>query len=182
MRAHFFLAPQQHIMTITDTAANVPPTAEGSAAPAASRDADNSLPANDEEEKSSSVNDTIALHQQDDDDDMTIIGLDQDLDEDINHHRAAALAWMEQNGPEMEERRRSVLLRELHRVQRASFIQFILLCMIPTALLCIVIATVLGDEEPCGSDIAICRQEPRTFMNAFTTRCICDAIDVNREG
>jgi hypothetical protein len=58
----------------------------------------------------------------------------------------------------------------------------VLLCLIPTALLCIVVATVLGDEEDCGSDVTVCRQDPRTFINAFTTRCVCDAIDVNREG
>jgi hypothetical protein len=112
---------------------------------------------------------------------LTIIGLDQDP-QDNHDYDAAALAWMEQNGPEIERRRRNVLLRELQRVQRASFIHFILLCLIPTALLCIVVATVLSEEEPCGSDVTICRQEARTFINAFTTRCICDAIVVNREG
>ena len=122
---------------------------------------------------------TISQNSTDDDDDLTIIGLDLDPEERDPSHEAA-LAWMEQNGPEMEERRRDVLLRELQRVQRASFVHFIILCLIPTALLGIVVATVLGDEEECASDVTICRQEARTFINAFTTRCICDAIDVNR--
>ena len=182
-----------------DTANTATRHHEGSAAPpAASRDEEDpfSTAENMVEETNSPVNTadlveetSLQVHtsisqQQDeeDDDEMTIIGLDQDLDEDMDHRRAAALAWMEQNGPEMEERRLNVLLRELHRAQRASFIHFILLCMIPTALMCIVVATVLGEEEPCGSDVTICRQEARTFVNAFTTRCICDAIDVNREG
>jgi hypothetical protein len=56
-----------------------------------------------------------------------------------------------------------------------------LLCLIPTALLLIVVVTVFGEEEPCGSEVTTCRQEARTFINAFTTRCICDAIDVKRE-
>lgn len=115
----------------------------------------------------------------DDDDDMTIIGLDQDPEQGNNDQQSAALAWIEQNGPEMEERRRNVLLRELQRVQRASFIHFILLCLIPTSLLFIVVATVLGEDEACESEATNCATEPRTFINAFTTRCICDAIDVS---
>ena len=111
----------------------------------------------------------------DDSDDMTIIGLD--AAQDSNRH-SAGLSWIEQGGPAMEERRRNVLLRELQRVQRASFIQFVLLCMIPTALLFIVFVTVLGDNENCTSTATTCREDDRTFLNAFTTRCICDAIDV----
>lgn len=118
----------------------------------------------------------------DDDDDMTIIGLDQDPEQGANDQQSAALAWIEQNGPEMEERRRNVLLRELQRVQRASFIHFILLCLIPTSLLFIVVATVLGEDENCESEATTCSTEPRTFINAFTTRCICDAIDVTDGG
>uniref|UniRef100_A0A7S1GM78 Uncharacterized protein n=1 Tax=Cyclophora tenuis TaxID=216820 RepID=A0A7S1GM78_CYCTE len=117
--------------------------------------------------------------EEEDDDDMTIIGLDQDPEQGNNDQQAAALAWIEQNGPEMEERRRNVLLRELQRVQRASFIHFVLLCLIPTSLLFIVVATVLGEDESCVSDATFCAKEARTFINAFTTRCICDAIDVS---
>lgn len=115
-----------------------------------------------------------------DDDEMTIITLEHNHLDDHDQN-AAALAWLDQNGPEMERRRRNVLLRELQRVQRASFIHFMLLCLIPTALLLIVVVTVFGEEEPCGSEVTTCRQEARTFINAFTTRCICDAIDVKRE-
>ena len=115
----------------------------------------------------------------DDDDDMTIIGLEHDPEQGENSaQRAAALAWIEQNGPEMEQRRRNVLLRELQRVQRASFIHFVLLCLIPTSLLFIVVATVFGEEEDCTSVATTCAKEPRTFINAFTTRCICDAVDI----
>lgn len=115
-----------------------------------------------------------------DDDEMTIITLDHNNLDDHDQN-AAALAWLDQNGPEMERRRRNVLLRELQRVQRASFIHFMLLCLIPTALLLVVVVTVFREEEPCGSEVTTCRQEARTFINAFTTRCICDAIDVKRE-
>ena len=112
-----------------------------------------------------------------DDDEMTIITLDHNNDQNAT----AALAWLDQNGPKMKRRRRNVLLRELQRVQRASFIHFMLLCLIPTALLLVVVVTVFGEGEPCGSEVTTCRQEARTFINAFTTRCICDAIDVKRE-
>jgi hypothetical protein len=38
--------------------------------------------------------------------------------------------------------------RAPQRVQRASFVHFMLLCLIPTALLLIVVVTVFGEEEP----------------------------------
>jgi hypothetical protein len=109
------------------------------------------------------------------DDEITIIGLDEQGESD---QQAAALAWIEQNGPEMEERRRNVLLRELQRVQRTSFVHFVLLCLIPTCLLFIVVATVLGEDGECYSEVTNCFKEKRTFINAFTTRCVCDAIDI----
>jgi predicted nucleic acid-binding Zn ribbon protein len=79
---------------------------------------------------------------------------------------------------EMQERRRNILLRELHRVQRASFIHFLILCLIPTCLLVIVIATVLGQDDECNSEATTCTKEARTFINAFTTRCVCEAIKI----
>eukprot|EP00525_Craspedostauros_australis_P009870 CAMPEP_0198117636 /NCGR_PEP_ID=MMETSP1442-20131203/18746_1 /TAXON_ID= /ORGANISM="Craspedostauros australis, Strain CCMP3328" /LENGTH=189 /DNA_ID=CAMNT_0043775729 /DNA_START=46 /DNA_END=615 /DNA_ORIENTATION=- len=107
-----------------------------------------------------------------DDDDMTVILLDHtanDLDEGDN-------AFVDHDSPEMQERRRNVLLRELRRVQRASFIHFLILCLIPTSLLLIVITTVLSEDESCESEATTCTREERTFINAFTTRCVCDAI------
>jgi hypothetical protein len=115
-----------------------------------------------------------------DDDELTVIVLDNSS-ASRNDDRHATMAWIEQTGPEMEERRRTVLLGELKRVQRASFIHFVLLCLIPTALLIIVIATVVGDEDACESEATFCELEPRTFVNAFTTRCVCDSIPVERQ-
>jgi hypothetical protein len=109
-----------------------------------------------------------------DDDDVTVIVLDRSN----NMDSTAASLWAEQDSPEMEERRRQVLLRELQRVQRASFIHFLILCLIPTSLLFIVIATVLGEDDVCESNATLCEQETRTFINAFTTRCVCNAIPV----
>ena len=113
----------------------------------------------------------------DDGDDITVIMLDHSTDD---QGQQFAMDWIDQTGPEMEERRRNVLLRELRRVQRASFLHFVLLCLIPTVLLAIVIATVFSDENECYSEATFCELEPRTFVNAFTTRCVCDPIPVNR--
>ena len=116
----------------------------------------------------------------DDDDDLTVIVLEQGA-ENAFINQAAAAGWVGQDSPEMEERRRNVLLRELQIVQRASFIHFVILCLIPVSLLLVVIATVLGEEEECESLATTCAREVRTFTNAFTTRCICDAIVVETE-
>ncbi|KAL7561288.1 hypothetical protein ACA910_022556 [Epithemia clementina (nom. ined.)] len=137
---------------------------------------------------------------QDDDDDVTVILLDPTQGGSTrqrqqsstvntnNNHNAAILAWIDQatnspldnpddNNPEWQERRRQILVHELRRLQRASFRHFVLLCLIPTLLLLVVIATVLSDETDCVSSAATtCELEPRTFINAFTTRCVCDAI------
>jgi hypothetical protein len=51
-----------------------------------------------------------------------------------------------------------------------------MLCLIPTSLLCVVLFTVLGEDDDCESLATTCKNEPRTFVNAFTTRCVCDAI------
>jgi hypothetical protein len=95
-----------------------------------------------------------------------------------NGSRRTYAGWAEQDSPEMEERRRNVLLRELQRVHQASFVQFLILCLIPTTLLFIVTATVLGEDEECDSAATTCEKEARTFVNAFTTRCVCETITV----
>lgn len=119
-----------------------------------------------------------------DDDDVTVILLDPSSDNSNrnNEPQLNVFDWIEQSGaPEIEHRRRNILLRELRRAQKSSFVQFLLLCMIPTVLLLVVIGTVLGDTEECAStETTFCAMEERTFMNAFTTRCICESIEVPR--
>ena len=114
----------------------------------------------------------------DDDDDVTVIVLDHSP-EDAEGQRLT-IAWTGEAGPAVEERRRSIMLRELQRVQRTSFMHFLILCLIPTVLLFIVIATVISEDEDCYSDATVCYKEPRNFINAFTTRCVCEAIAVPR--
>jgi hypothetical protein len=75
---------------------------------------------------------------------------------------------------------------QVERVQRANFIHFFLLCLVPTALLVIVIAAIVSDDGDCGSsgddELLACEMEPRSFANAFTTTCICDAVRIPEGG
>ena len=111
------------------------------------------------------TNGTIDNGVSDHDDDVTVIVLEAGDDED----EMIGSGWIDQDSPEIQERRRNVLLRELQRVQRASFIHFMILCLIPTSLLFIVIATVLGEDEECESAATTCEKEPRTFISKFRT-------------
>ena len=64
-----------------------------------------------------------------DDDNVTVIVLENNADDEVMAH-----GWVDQDSPEMQERRRNVLLRELQRVQRASFIHFMIFFMVVDAL------------------------------------------------
>jgi hypothetical protein len=116
----------------------------------------------------------------DEEDDITVIMLDQTIEDGNDRVGVFSEYWIEQHGPEMEERRRNILLRELKRVQRASFIHFALLCFIPTALLIVVLITIFSGDEECESSATYCALEERTFVHAFTTRCVCDPIPIAR--
>jgi hypothetical protein len=142
------------------------------------------------EEEGEYYNSNCGNNDDDDGDDVTVILLDPSI-EDANNRAGTTTTtitttssntisfdWIEQDGPEMEARRRAVLLRELERVQRKSCIQFSMLCTIPIVLLIIVLITVLGDERDCISDVTECYLEQRTFMNAYTTRCVCEPIEI----
>jgi hypothetical protein len=76
--------------------------------------------------------------------------------------------------------RREAIRAEVERIQRSNFLHFLVLCLVPTSLLIIVIAAILSEDGECslqdGGLLTVCEREPRTFVNAFTTRCICDAV------
>ena len=74
--------------------------------------------------------------------------------------------------------RRQSILSEVKRVQRANFIHFLVLCLVPTTLLIIVIIAIVSEDGECSStnNLTVCEREARSFVNAFTSRCICDAI------
>lgn len=80
------------------------------------------------------------------------------------------------NEQEISTRREAIRV-EIERMQRANFMHFVVLCLVPTSLLLIVIAAVLTEDGECSGDgLTVCEREPRTFVNAFTTRCICEAV------
>lgn len=75
--------------------------------------------------------------------------------------------------------RRETIRTEIERMQRSNFIHFVVLCLVPTSLLLIVIAAILSEDGECGVEeggMTSCEREPRKFVNAFTTRCICEAV------
>eukprot|EP00584_Thalassiosira_punctigera_P010389 CAMPEP_0172528072 /NCGR_PEP_ID=MMETSP1067-20121228/2584_1 /TAXON_ID=265564 ORGANISM="Thalassiosira punctigera, Strain Tpunct2005C2" /NCGR_SAMPLE_ID=MMETSP1067 /ASSEMBLY_ACC=CAM_ASM_000444 /LENGTH=173 /DNA_ID=CAMNT_0013311931 /DNA_START=29 /DNA_END=547 /DNA_ORIENTATION=- len=53
-----------------------------------------------------------------------------------------AIAW--EPTEESAALRRESILREVRRVQRANFVHFLVLCLVPTTLLLIVVAAILG--------------------------------------
>ena len=68
---------------------------------------------------------------------------------------------------------------QVERVQRANFIHFLVLCLVPTALLIIVVAAIVSKDSDCGTvGLTTCEMEPRSFTNAFTSACICDAVRI----
>mmetsp|Transcript_7815 Transcript_7815/g.10691 ORF Transcript_7815/g.10691 Transcript_7815/m.10691 type:complete len:179 (-) Transcript_7815:215-751(-) len=120
-----------------------------------------------------------------DDDDHTIIGFDDDSDgnprqrnEGFSDDLMPMWDIPANDHEEAEQRRRNTIRGEIERVQRANFIHFVLLCLVPTTLLLVVVASILGEAGGCSSSATDCSNEPREFMNAFTTRCICDAVAV----
>jgi len=87
-----------------------------------------------------------------------------------------ATFWNAEEDAANEERRREALLGEIQRSQRANFVHFFMLCLVPTSLLLIVVANVVGESTECDNYPVHCSAEPRSFINAFTSRCICDAV------
>ena len=87
------------------------------------------------------------------------------------------------NLEEYEQTRRDDLAEELDRVHRNNLIQFGALCLIPCALLAMIMISSFSDKDvPCtGIDGAECDYETRAFMNAFARRCICDAFSIRND-
>ena len=81
------------------------------------------------------------------------------------------------NETEIQTRRETIRI-EIERMQRSNFIHFVILCLVPTSLLLIVIAAILSEDGECEVEggLTSCEREERTFVNAFTTRCICEAV------
>lgn len=134
---------------------------------------------------SSSASRTPVHH---DDDDMTEINID-DADQmggsnfvsrlERIHGRntnggTSRFFWSEEEERAYEIQRREQLNQELLRIQKRNFIQFTILCMVPLFLLVLVVVSSLTSNQSCnGYEIATCAYEERSFLNAFTRRCIC---------
>lgn len=118
-------------------------------------------------------------------DNVTVILLDHEHESAM---AAAALDWMaapqlHHPGPDVADRRRAILLRELERLQRTSCGHFGLLCAVPLVMLVVMVASVIAGQGPCDAEAATdaasqCHFEVRSFFNAFTARCICQPIPV----
>ena len=132
------------------------------------------------EEGRSERNDDISL-----DDDVTEVGLDDDETRGLRTFGSRLpidnediTLWSPEEDAAHEARRRNNLLRELQRVQRANFLHFLMLCLIPTVLLAVILASVFNENQNCVQGPTPCHLQPRTFINAFTSKCICDALTV----
>ena len=100
---------------------------------------------------------------------------EQEHQQHEEQHQQAAL-WNAEDDAANEERRREALLGEIQRSQRSNFVHFLMLCLVPTSLLLIVVASVVGENTECDNFPVHCVAEPKSFINAFTSRCICDAV------
>jgi hypothetical protein len=147
----------------TDNAANAPVEAQSDNAPIAN--------------ERRATPDLASNNSTDDSDNETVIFIDTPDGRNQDGSYGNGFDWME---PANEEHRRTILHHELHRIQRSAFLQFVGLCLFPMAVIIFVIVTAAQDDEVCGSVATQCAPEPRTFLNAFTTRCICDPIPVLR--
>ncbi|KAL7544826.1 hypothetical protein ACHAWF_008191 [Thalassiosira exigua] len=90
-----------------------------------------------------------------------------------------SVAW--EPSPEATTLRRAAILREVERIQRANFVHFLVLCLVPTTLLLVVISAIVSEDGACeGAEggLTVCEREKRSFVNAFTSRCICRAVRV----
>jgi len=126
------------------------------------------------------------------DDDVTIIDLDDNGEQDgpTSRQGNTGRAWMLQDGQWWdlsqfthtvnEDRQRAIIRGEILRIQKANFCHLMILCLVPTSLLLIVLVSALSTNGLCKDTPAAlqCDQEERIFVNAFTTRCICNSIGV----
>ena len=137
--------------------------------------------ANGRDREESDEQETITFERQnvtteEDDDDVTIIGVEDLPNPPLSTHLQISIQQLVD--ADQESQRRSIIQNEIEREQRTNFCHFALLCLVPTSLLLIVIITVLGEGDTCvnTNPFTNCFQERRSFVNAFTSRCVCDAV------
>jgi hypothetical protein len=101
---------------------------------------------------------------------------EQETQQQHRQQQQQATFWNAEDDAANEERRREALLGEIQRSQKSNFVHFLMLCLVPTSLLLIVVASVVGESIECDNFPVKCVAEPRSFINAFTSRCICEAV------
>lgn len=125
-----------------------------------------------------------------DDDEMTEVNVDDEgnndgeyisrLERTIQHNDGNQNVLSPEEEETYEEQRREQLNNELVRIQRTNFIHFGVLCMLPVFMLVLVVITSFRQSGTCeGYETYTCDFEQKEFMNAFVSRCICTAIEVN---
>jgi len=125
----------------------------------------------------------------DEDDNITIIERDMPQQES-NQNPFPGGAWMFHEGMWFdltqetqvhEDQRREVIRREVRHIQKANCFHFSVMMIVPLVLTIIVIIAVLKNYETCISSTPgiTCAEEERIFMNAYTTRCICNGITLS---
>ena len=136
---------------------------------------------NDDPIMTSISNDTSNVHGNNDEEQELIVPVPQHSNNNNNTLGGAQFVippvW--EPSEEATAQRRRALHQEVERIQRANFLHFMVLCLVPTTLLIIVIAAILSEDGECNGDVdglTVCQREPRSFVNAFTSRCICSAI------
>lgn len=121
--------------------------------------------------------------ENDDDDDITEIGIEMDTSSQYGDYQFPddLLPYMSEGMRFADDRRRETLVAELQRMQKANFIHFAVLFLVPTAMIILVIWTALSNNGNCDEDIVGCAAEPRRFVHAFTSRCLCTAFEAAAE-
>lgn len=104
----------------------------------------------------------------------------------FNYHRGFFLndnpaaghrLWTNEERDAYQERRREALSSELNRVQRTSFVHFLILCLVPIALIGLVLLSSFRGDDGCeGYGSVVCQREMRDFRNAFRNKCVCTAF------
>lgn len=76
-----------------------------------------------------------------------------------------------------EERRTLDVAQQLEKVQKKTFCHFTLMCLVPTSLLLFVVVDAFQRRGlDCSGQSPHCENDPRSFLHAYTTQCICDAV------
>lgn len=121
---------------------------------------------------------TTTANDDDDGDDITEIGIEDTNSTSQNNTSTDYLPDTPEGIRIAEDRRRELLVADIQRMQKTNLIHFAVLFLVPTAMVVLVIWTALSNDGDCDELIVGCVREPRTFVHAFTSRCLCKSFEV----